>query len=310
MKWNHEVDVVCTGAGVGGLATAIVAADDGLDVLVARSSGAGSAGADSMADRTHPWLIDVVDPETNDYFAALSADLGPLSWTGCDDGIPVRVVHPTAPLESRRTVEPFSGARLKDWTASCLRSPYGFLSTRISGRCPTTKMRTPGGETVDVAVVGSVDTRAYGPVGTGLGDWLLAQAHERSIDMTDAAGLQRIVFEEGEAVGVVLGTQDGSYAVRARRGLMVAPARGPWNTAGTTSALGEHGSVRVCLVMQSASRFGRVELLTTAPAPAAAPLRPACKAVNRSLRDSLRETKQNHAQRRCRKMHRYPPFGQ
>ena len=58
MEWDDEVDVLCTGSGVGGLATAIAAVDAGVDVFVADSLG-----------------LDVGDDETNQYFDELSQDL-------------------------------------------------------------------------------------------------------------------------------------------------------------------------------------------------------------------------------------------
>jgi len=168
-------------------------------------------------------------------------------------------------------------------------------------------MKTSGGETIEVAVIGSLETGAGVIDSAALVDWLLGQVSERPIDLMDAAALQRIVFEDGEPVGAVFATPDGTCAVRARRMLMVAPTGGP-DTARPVVALDEHESVRVCLVMQSASRFGRVELLATAPE--AASLRPTCAAVNRKLLDSLHDTRQNSSQPRCRKAHRYPPVGQ
>lgn len=309
MIWDHEVDVVCTGSGVGGLATAIVAADDGMEVLVARSPGdVGATDSRPVDCRVHPWLMDIVDPETVDYFGSLSADQGPLNWGDREADIPVRQVHTLPPVESRRTVEPFFGARLKDWAASCLGSPYGFLSTRISGRCPTTRMRTRAGESVEVAVVGSPEADAQRFAGLGVAEWLLDQACERDIEMTDAGLLQRIVFEEGEAVGAVLATPTGPYAVRARRMLMVAPVGGQPNAGRLGAPAGEHETVRVCLVMQAASRFGRVELLTLASD--GLPLRPTCKGANRRLHDSAHDAKQASSHVRCHRTHGFPPFGQ
>ena len=79
MDWDFEVDVVCTGDGIGGLATAIVAADDGLDVLVVRSCVAALNGGYAVAAPAHPWMVDVVDSDTNEYFESLSAGMAPQS---------------------------------------------------------------------------------------------------------------------------------------------------------------------------------------------------------------------------------------
>ena len=89
MDWDEEVDVVCTEAGLGGLASAIAAVDAGGDVFVATSTRGEGAYAHAIADRPQVdhlrhWLgVDVLDSETKEYFAAVSSDLGPLSrWAG------------------------------------------------------------------------------------------------------------------------------------------------------------------------------------------------------------------------------------
>ena len=58
MQWDERVDVLCTGSGLGGLATAIAAVDADVDVYVADSAG-----------------IEVEDAETSRYFRELSRDL-------------------------------------------------------------------------------------------------------------------------------------------------------------------------------------------------------------------------------------------
>jgi hypothetical protein len=70
MEWDFEVDILCAGYGVGGLATAIASVDAGVDVFVADAPG-----------------IDVVDDETNLYFDELSQDqlvrIPPRQWSTC-----------------------------------------------------------------------------------------------------------------------------------------------------------------------------------------------------------------------------------
>src|SRR6478609_3496116 len=113
MKWDERVDILCTGSGLGGLATAIAAVDAGVDVLVADSAG-----------------LDVGDAETNRYFGELSQDLRvPVHRAAAVDA-PIRDDLAPAAAASRR-VEPFVGSRLQDWAASCLASQYGFLYSRV-----------------------------------------------------------------------------------------------------------------------------------------------------------------------------------
>ena len=315
MDWDEEVDVVCTGAGLGGLASAIAAVDAGGDVFVATSTRGEGAYAHAIADRPQVdhlrhWLgVDVLDSETKEYFAAVSSDLVPLSrWAGEVD-VPVRVVDEPTPAElSRHAVEPFVGARLRDWAATCLTSPYGYHYTRASLRGSTT-MRSRDGGAIQVIEVGSFESGALEFQGSALTDWLGARARDRCIEIHAASPLQRIVFEDGEVVGAVVATPDGPYAVRARHGVAVAPGGPLVSTVTRHELLAGHATARLCLVSRTASRFGRLELLTTEPLAQ----RPAstCRPTNRRLHASLHETRQPHSQPlRCGKVHGYPPLGQ
>src|ERR1700754_2826337 len=140
MDWDDEVDILCAGSGLGGLATAIAAVDADAEVLV----------ADSTA-------LDVVDAETNSYFDDISYDLcvGVNGAPRVD--IPVRVIADLvhAPAASRQ-VEPFFGSRLRDWAESCLMSPSGFLHSRIAERAAAT-MRSSRGESFEVTGIGSIE---------------------------------------------------------------------------------------------------------------------------------------------------------
>jgi hypothetical protein len=299
MMWDDEVDLVCAGSGIGGLASAIAAVDAGHEVFVARSTADDATEARRPAYwRAHPWLSnDVLDPETNDYFAALSGDLGTLPWGGRDAGVSIRVARGEPPADRKRAVEPFIGARLRDWAARCLVSPYGFLDSRVSDR-GATPMRTCGGEAIEVTVVGSLEPGTEIDAASTLTQWLTTEAHEREFTVFDDSPLERIVFEEGDVVGAVFATPDGPYAVRARRGVTVATGGSRPNPTMSTANIAGHGPMQVCLVSQTASRFGRVELLTTEPA--AARPRSAFYAMNRHLHDYLHEARPVRSQtRRC-----------
>lgn len=311
--WNVEVDVVCVGAGAGGLASAIAAVDAGLEVFVTGNRAQELVGVGgAQPERTHAWLeAEVPDPETNEYFSALSSDVGPLRGSARDAEVSLRVVRDQPPVERKRKecVEPFFGARLRDWAARCLVSPYGFIHTRVAGP-DTTTMRTRTGEAIEVTVVGSFEPAAGLDARGALIEWLSAQARDRLIDIREDSPLQRIVFEEGEVLGAVFATPDGPFAVRARTGIAVATGL-PVDSGVVSGPLPTgNGPIDVCLVSQNASRFGRVELLTRESA-ANRPTSAYC-ATNRQLRDSLHEAKQpaRLKARRCREVHGYPPNSQ
>jgi hypothetical protein len=309
--WDEEVDVVCTGSGIAGLAHAVTVSALGGEVFVAGGRGSTEPGGSAVAvrsrvDRLH-WLdVDVPDPETNEYFAALSSDLGPLTRSARNVDVPIRVVEHAEPIEPGGAVAPFVGARLRDWAARCLVSPYGYLYTRVSD-WQSTKLRTVEGDSLEVAEIGSI-TPDPANIGGSVLDWLIAKARDRDIEVNHAASLQRIVFEEGVVVGAEFATPDGPMAVRARHGVAVAGG-GPQVAMATGQSLpADDPTLRVCLVAQTASRFGRVELFTSAPFVARAAS--TCRPVDRHLQANLHETHSHLQTWRCGKGDGYPSNGQ
>jgi hypothetical protein len=290
--WDEEVDVLCVGGVIGALASAVVAADAGVDVMVATTP---------AHDGSWP-AAGVADPETAEYFAALAGG-SPVVASPADVGVTVCAVE--APPEGRgRTVAPFYGARLATWTAECLASPYGLMHTRVTD-WGTDTVRTVSDGPVQVKIVGTMATAGAGSDASSLVGWLFDTAHARRIHLGTEATLQRLVFEEGVVVGAVLDTADGEYAVAARHGVTLAPAVAvPANPVA-------HGDqeMQVALISKAGSRFARVELLASAP-PAATRNAP-CPSTNRQLPTTLREKRRGRSEtRRWRKVDGYPPFGQ
>ena len=311
MNWDEEVDVVSTGSGIAGLAHAVAVVDMGGAVFVADSRGdiepsGTSVAVRSRVDRLH-WLdADVRDPETNEYFAALSSDLGPLTRSARDVDLPIRVVDHSEPVDPRGAVAPFVGARLRDWAARCLVSPYGYLYTRVSN-WPSTTLCTVDGDSLEVAEIGLITPDPANVSGSVL-DWLNAQARDRGIEAHRATSLQRIVFEEGDAVGAVFATPDGPLAVRARHGVNVASGGSLAGMAAEQPLPVDVATLRVGLVGRTASRFGRVELLTSEPLTRGAASN--CRLDNHQLHANLHETHSHLQTWRCGKVNGYPSPGQ
>lgn len=310
MNWDEEVDVICTGAGVAALAHAVAVVDMGGDVFVAGSRdedgpGGAAVAVRSRVDRLH-WLdIHTSDPDTNDYFASLSSDLGPLTRSARDADVPIRVVDHAEPVDPRGVVMPFVGARLRDWAARCLVSPYGYLYTRVADWQSTT-LRTVDGDSIEVAEIGSF-TPDPANVGGSIVDWLTAQAADRDIDIHHGTSLERMVFEEGAVVGAEFMTADGPLAVRARHGVTVAGG-GPSAALATGQALPtDDTALRLCLVGQTASRFGRVELLTSQPFTKSVASN--CRSMTRRLFVNMHETHSHLQAWRCGKVDGYPSPG-
>ncbi len=314
MNWDAEVDVVCTGAGVGGLASAIAAVESDLEVFVASPTSDGGAGRSlvSVDPGGGPqrcwWGLGIDDPMTTGYLAALSEGLRPLTRGGVVAEVPVRVVD-SAPVPPAQGAETFYGSRLRDWAARCLTSPYGVLHTRVADR-PATVLRTREGEVIEAWAVGSLESGDVSSNASLLSDWITAQAVRRGVEVSTESPLQRIVFDDdGRPIGAVFARPEGSFAVRARRGVTVASGNDRIDMRPLPAVLDTHAQLQVCLVSRTASRFGRIEVLTTNPLPTR-PLA-GCRATNRQMFDNLHGTALAHSRlRRCRKFHRYPSTDQ
>jgi hypothetical protein len=194
-------------------------------------------------------------------------------------------VRTVSAMANSGAIEPFVGSRLRAWNAQCLASPYGMLVTTVSG-WKTTRMRATDGQSLEVQAIGAINP-AQLTGGNALSDWMADRVHERGIALHEASLLDRIVFDDGRIVGVMLSTSDGPLAVGVRRSVVITSSD-PF-VADSDAVLAPSGSaeLQVCLVGQSASRFLRVEVLNTTRAEA--PVRPNCTASGWQLRQAMRD---------------------
>ena len=117
-----------------------------------------------------------------------------------------------------------------------------------------------------------------------------------------------VAFEEGAVVGAEFTRPDSPLAVRARHGVTVAGG-GPYAALATGQELpADDAELRLCLVGQTASRFGRVELLTSAPFAKSGASK--CRSVSRRLFVDMHETHSQLQTWRCGKVDGYPSPGQ
>lgn len=260
LKWNVDVDVVCTDDGVAGLAGAIAAIDGGAEVLVACSPGPGSAGA--PGGHRGWFTLDNGDDETAAYFAELSSGLDVGALPQPEREIPIRLVMPPASSPGRR-VAPFVGSQLRDWAAWCIPSPSGFLYTRVTD-WNSAALESADGVAIEATEIGSMAPAPDDITGSVL-EWLGAEAHVRGVDFEPVMRFEHLVFEEGQVIGAVFATSDGPFAVRARHGVLVCRA-GPPDRRVSLPPAAAGCVLRLALVSKAASRFGRVELLTSDPA--------------------------------------------
>jgi len=286
--WDIEVDVACIGAGISALASAIATADAGGKALVATppvdlgGSATGLAVQRRVGGFLRSWGRPDLDVETHEYFTAVGEDLVPSEHPE-DAHLTVRTVSPMA---NSGAVEPFVGSRLRAWNAQCLASPYGMFFSTVTG-WRTTQMRASDGQSLEVRAIGAINPAELG--GGGLSEWMIDRVNQRGIAVHQASTLDRIVFDDGRIVGVMLSTSDGPLAVRVRFGVTISSSDPFVAPSDMKLATSETDELQLCLVGQPASKFLRLELLKTARAEA--PIRPTCTASGRQFRQAMRDAR-------------------
>jgi hypothetical protein len=271
MSNSELVDIVCIGSGSAGLAAAITAADAGMSVFVAeprRRTSQTAASTDPVEAwpdllQRH-WGADESDEPTAAYLHQLTCDLGPPRRSPTHGQLPIGSVESFGddPCDDRRgTVPPFYGNELAHWARECLTSPYGLVFSRVS---PLTmsSMRLEDGTTIRAGVVAEIPFARRS--GTTLRQWLRDMAKERGVKIHGSSTIQRLLFNDGQPVGALVHTPDGIRHVRARHGVLL----GTGNS-NADDLLAMHPAPvlrdgRLSLVSRKASRFARLELLTSA----------------------------------------------
>lgn len=257
-EWDEEVDVVCTDSGLAGLATAISAVDEDGDVFLAGASDArpAASAAEAFPQR---WFDFGDDEATAAYRDELTADLDIEELGRSDPNLPLRLAGEVIPVR-RRPRPPFEGSLLREWSARCITAPTGYLYTRVTD-WTSELMDCGGGEVIKVAEIGSMAPDVDDPIGS-VAAWLTAEALDRGVSPEPVRRFDRLVFEEGVVIGAVFSTDNGPLAIRARHGVLVcSKVTAPGDD--FYRGLRESPLLRVALVGKDASRFGRVELLTS-----------------------------------------------
>ncbi len=271
--FNSElVDIVCIGSGSAGLAAAIAAADAGLSVFVAeprrRGSQTGSAATDPVESwpallQKH-WGADEFDESTAAYLDQLTCDLGPPRRSPAHGQLPVGSVESFAEdgaVNPRAAVPPFYGNELAHWARECLTSPYGLMFSRVSPLAMS-EMRLENGTTIRASVVAEIPSARRS--GMTLRQWLRDMAKERGVKIHGSSTIQRLLFHDGQPVGVMVDTPDGIRHVRACRGVLLGTSNSNVDDLLATHPESVLRGGRLSLVSRNASRFARMELLTSA----------------------------------------------
>lgn len=221
-EWDEVVDVICVGASPGVLAYAVCCAANDLDVVLVQPP-------------AEP------DEQTAAWYSAMTADLHSAQDRPMFSF--ARATPPPAPSGKRAALETFFGEHLRQWSAHCLRSPFGLMFTQVPELL--VPMRTDGDESITAAFLGN-------PGGADLLTWLGECARERGLAEPEDR-MAAMLLEDGRIAGVEL---DGGHRIAATGGL-VFPAGG--EVAGPD--LPSHPGCAVAIVGRPAGRFATVDLL-------------------------------------------------
>lgn len=244
LHWDDEVDVLCVGSGPGVVAHAVFSAALGADVL--------------LVDAAAP--TDVTDADTRAFLGSMTDDLGPVTPAGADLEVAVLRAEPVpARTDPRAPIEPFIGARLREFALRCVASPFGVLYTEVPD-AGWTAMGTEAGDTVQVASVGAFRAGVEAPA-AALTAWLDEQAHACGVARAADSVAQRLIFENGRVAGAELAAPSGTTLVRALAGVALSTRSAP--DAGEWPAQPELGgrTADVAIIARTAGRFGRLALL-------------------------------------------------
>lgn len=252
IDWDDFVDVVSVGVGATGLAAALASQAIGLTFAV----GVPPGGAGDLAGR-----LGITDSESAGYLKSVTSDTGPTVARGRT--LPIRYVEASADAERSAGGYNFAGAALRTWAAACLATPYGLLNTQVADPRLTTRY-TSAGRIVEGVVVGTVELGGRQPE-ADVDTWLSTLARDRDVTVEPANTLQRLVFEDGEVVGVVIDTPSGSCAVRTRYGVLMALGDAEERCQWPVDGLAGVTTAEVAFVRRAASRYSRLELLVQDP---------------------------------------------
>ncbi len=244
LHWDDEVDVLCVGSGPGVLAHAVFSAALGADVL--------------LVDAAAP--TDVTDADTRAFLGSMTDDLGPVTPAGADLEVAVLRAEPVpARTDPRAPIEPFIGARLREFALRCVASPFGVLYTEVPD-AGWTAMRIEAGDTVQVASIGTFRAGVEAPA-PALTAWLDEQAHACGVARAADSVAQRLIFENGRVAGAELAAPSGTTLVRALAGVALSTRSAP--DGGEWPAQPELGgrTADVAIIARTAGRFGRLVLL-------------------------------------------------
>jgi hypothetical protein len=253
---------------------AIAAAEAGMTVVVARLPRAHAQRRSSGTKPPKSWAtalrnavsVEGLSTETLGYLNSVTDGVGPPEATPLVMGLPRRHVNvPRRPPSG--AVAPFHGGELLTWNRACLSSPYGLLYTRAS---------LPGAKEIVPPSTGRVEVNVIGGAPpdwstTSPSAWLAARARRCGVALITAGSLHRLLFDEE---GRVIGAAFAEKTVRVCDGVVL--GAGPRHSDDSMLRRAwQPRDAQLGVASAVASRFGRLELMTSGTSPPSDPSREA-----------------------------------
>jgi 3-oxosteroid 1-dehydrogenase len=260
-RWDLEVDVIAVGSGLGGLAAAIRAHDEGKKALIlekaprlggvcAYSGGEvfvpanhlmGKAGISDSREAGKAYLDFLAAGYAEPALRDVLLDVGPeaIRYFGEKAGVRWKIIagfpdyhYPKAPgtVAAGRylEVEPFPGAELGEWKSK------SYLSPHMPNGITHDELFAWGGFVNimkwDFATLGkrvSQDIRTFGP--GMMAYFIRAAVLERKIPTHVSSPVKELVVEDGEVIGVKAEINGKSQMIKAKKGVVVATGGYDWN---------------------------------------------------------------------------------
>ncbi|KAK5279058.1 hypothetical protein LTR40_008323 [Exophiala xenobiotica] len=257
--WDEEYDAISVGSGIGGLSTAVTAAECGVKALViekfdllggvsALSSGqlwpgpnhiAEAAGIPDSAQKAKEYIDHLGQghacPKIRDQYFTRSTEC--LKYFDARIGVPMMVIrglpdyyYPevagSAPEGRYVEVIPFPAAKLGEYKNKVLTSPYGAYYS-YSTSTEWVEMQE-GGESIGSCIQRHLanDERC---AGAGMAAALVYAALQRKVEFRTSTEVVELVAEDSRATGVIVRDSSGTRRIRARLGVVLATGGYDWN---------------------------------------------------------------------------------
>ncbi|KAK5367090.1 hypothetical protein LTR20_007519 [Exophiala xenobiotica] len=300
--WDEEYDAISVGSGIGGLSTAVTAAECGVKALViekfdllggvsALSSGqlwpgpnhiAEAAGIPDSAQKAKEYIDHLGQghacPKIRDQYFTRSTEC--LKYFDARIGVPMMVIrglpdyyYPevagSAPEGRYVEVIPFPAAKLGEYKNKVLTSPYGAYYS-YSTSTEWVEMQE-GGESIGSCIQRHLanDERC---AGAGMAAALVYAALQRKVEFRTSTEVVELVAEDSRATGVIVRDSSGTRRIRARLGVVLATGGYDWNRRFVSSfdALPVAGSMALPTVTGDhillCSKLGVIPMPSRAPA--------------------------------------------